>query len=142
VYLAEASVTRDSCGERLANVRQTFSVGSDRTLDTSLVTFPLTEVEGTLSGSFAEQNGGCSRVYEATLANLGDADAPVTLRFTSNCGEKSCSTEWQGTLLRRQLNIYRFALAWSGAVFIHFVVFARLRAQFINPARAHTATGI
>jgi hypothetical protein len=45
-------------------------------------------------------------------------------------------------LLRRQLNIYRFALAWSGAVLIHFVVFARLRAQFINPARAHTATGI
>jgi hypothetical protein len=45
-------------------------------------------------------------------------------------------------LLRRQLNIYRLALAWSGAVLIHFVVFARLRAQFINPARAHTATGI
>ncbi len=95
-YLVEANVVRDSCGERLSNVRQVFTVNGDL-VDTSLVTVQGVEADGGVQASYSESNGDCTRTYQFTLANLG-ANGSATLLSHTQCGATVCETEWQGTL--------------------------------------------
>lgn len=95
-YRVEANVTRDSCGERLSNVNQVFTV-SGNLVDTSLYTVQAVEGGAGLQGSYSETNGECTRTYQFDLSTSGGIS---TLLAHSECGANICETEWQGVTTR------------------------------------------
>ncbi len=91
VYLVEANVVSDNCGERVAPVRQFFTLEGS-TLDTSIIKLGIQEIDGVLQGGFSESNGDCAREYD--IAWTG---AEISLFSRSVCGSFTCETKWQGT---------------------------------------------
>lgn len=94
--LVQAGVTSDTCGERLSDVTQVFRLNGT-TLDTSIVSFAMTDVGGSLRGGFSESNGDCVRTYQVTMASTGASTYSVGLSSESSCGSVHCKTTWQGT---------------------------------------------
>lgn len=93
-YLVEATVVRDTCGERLSNVHQIFTVNGD-VVDTSLSTVQGVSAGNGVQGSYSESNGECTRTYQFDLGGNGGA---ATLISHTQCGASACETEWQGTV--------------------------------------------
>lgn len=89
--LVEANVSRDTCNERLAPVRQVFTF-SDGAADTGILTIPTVEVDGATTGGFEETSGECTRRYSVEFR-----DQLVTLLSQTTCPTSACETEWRGT---------------------------------------------
>lgn len=101
-YLVTAQVSRDSCGERLSNVQQYFTVGDSAggtVVDTTFTQYAVAEQGNSLSGSFSETNGDCTRTYSFQLSGLGSSNGTAVLLSHTSCPTGECETEWQGTAL-------------------------------------------
>ncbi|MBX7138961.1 MAG: hypothetical protein K1X83_13380 [Oligoflexia bacterium] len=100
VWHARAAVSHDGCGERIAEVRQTFRVISGAggvSVDTSMITVPATDNGGTIEFGFDESNGDCSRSYAGSILPVSDTEAEVNLSAISNCNGVVCENNWIGT---------------------------------------------
>jgi hypothetical protein len=95
--LVTANVLSDSCGERLAGVRQIFTVLGNGELDTSIFTVPVSSDGGTISASYSDTNGDCQRSYTVTLDGADSSAGQAELTARTNCGSVSCETRWVGT---------------------------------------------
>jgi hypothetical protein len=98
--LVNARVVSDTCGERLSDVQQIFSLarsGSAVVLDTSLIQLQMTSVDGALQGGFSETSGTCEREYSVSMNESGGGEYLVALKSTTTCPSEACATEWEGT---------------------------------------------
>ena len=96
-WLAQAAVTKDGCGERIAPVQQTLTLGdsaSGLVVDTGLVVMPAQQEGDRISFSFQEQSGECVRTYGG---ELNTATQAVEFSSLSNCGGSACENTWAGT---------------------------------------------
>lgn len=99
-WLAQANVSSDTCGERIAPVRQTFLIdsnGATATVDTSIIKLSGPVDGDNLTVGFEETNGECVRSYTAAFTGLSSPTAAVHFTSHSNCGGSVCQSEWIGT---------------------------------------------
>ncbi len=111
VFLVEATVSRDSCGERLANVRQNFTFEENAdggtVINTSLVRIPVADLNGSLEGAFIEGAGDCTRQYAVKLTGIDAGAGLATLTSTTTCPASACETEWVGTITEQATSAIR-----------------------------------
>ncbi len=94
--LVTANVVSDNCGERLAAVRQIFTILGGGQLDTSIFTVPISSDGGTISASYSDTNGECQRSYTVVLEGADNTTGQAQLTSRTNCGSISCETRWLG----------------------------------------------
>lgn len=92
----EASVTSDTCGERISSVNQQFVIG-DGVIDSRIASIPATFSGGDATASFSESNGDCTRDYTVEISGYNSSSPHFTLTANSTCGSSSCKSVWQGT---------------------------------------------
>lgn len=95
-WKVEASVTSDTCGERISNVTQNFTIDGNL-VDTGIVTLTGIDQGNGLTVGFSEANGDCQRTYEATFSDLSSSPSPVTMTSKSACASVTCESAWTGT---------------------------------------------
>ena len=98
-FQVEALVSSETCGERISNVNQPFSVideGTSVLVDTSLVKIRGPKVGEGFSAEFSESNGDCVRNYRIEFAELSGIETPVILTTEATCGDVTCGSQWQG----------------------------------------------
>jgi len=92
--LVTASVTSNTCNDRLAPVTQTFTFQGG-TLDTGIFNVPASDNGGVITAQYSDSTGSCSNTYSVTL-DTASGDARLT--STTNCADTSCETTWVGTV--------------------------------------------
>ena len=100
VWDVRAAVATDGCGERISDVRQTFTInddGNDVVVDTDLVTINAVKEGAGFIAGFEESNGNCNRSYEVIFSEIGATTANVQLIAKANCSGQVCQNKWTGT---------------------------------------------
>jgi|GEM_PF-6187048 len=98
-----ADVSRDGCGERIAEVNQTVTMtqqGDSLSVDTTIVEVGATPTTNGFVFGFEETNGDCTRNYNTQFSYLTDTTADVSITVASNCRGISCQDEWAGTAVK------------------------------------------
>lgn len=102
-WKVSAEIAQDGCGERIADVNQTFAVsdsGNSVTVNTGVVTVTGTNTDNGFTTGFSETNGTCSRSYTAEFIYTSSTTASVNLVSNSNCAGVICENKWLGTATR------------------------------------------
>ncbi len=94
-----AGVSKNGCGERIADVHQTF-ITSSGAINTSLATVPVTESGSGFEFSYSETSGDCTRTYTGHFSDVSGGVANVELVSDSTCAGQSCQNKWIGTATR------------------------------------------
>lgn len=100
-FRVDATVTGDTCGERINNVRQVFTLTPNTNgyiVNTGIVEVQAADIDGTIEGGFAENAGDCVREYRFSLANVFDTPATATFSSRSTCGGNICESTWSGSI--------------------------------------------
>jgi hypothetical protein len=99
-WLTLANISKNGCGDRITDVRQTFIVGNG-VVNTSLVTIPAVETDSGFDFAFTESNGDCTRTYTAHFTNVSGSTANVELISDSACLTQTCQNTWTGTATKQ-----------------------------------------
>ena len=98
-----AGVSQDGCGERIADVTQTFTVvdsGEDVVVNTGIADTTAVDNGDGFTSSYSDQSGSCIRNYVAQFTGVTSTSANVALTLTSTCGTSVCENKWLGTATR------------------------------------------
>lgn len=87
-----AGLVSDTCGERVSDVRQIFTIEGGGRIHTGIISLEVNNGEF----GFDETSGDCQRQYRGNLSDIGPGGS-VELSSKTTCGSFTCETHWQGT---------------------------------------------
>ncbi len=102
-WLVNAPVAQDGCGERIANVRQTFDVdisGTSATVDSSIISVTGTTTSSGFKAGYAVGGGDCVTEFTVEFSDVSDTSANVNLEAKTDCEAVGCTNRWSGTATR------------------------------------------
>ncbi len=104
VWLVEANVSADGCGDRISAVKQEFTISTDG--DMALVDTSINTVQGAFDGQnivagYSEGFGDCVRNHSVDFRNINGDTAEVFMVSQVSCEDgTNCVNNWTGTAQR------------------------------------------